>query len=47
MASVHFIGRSVTGFVEQQFVEQVETSFNYPLSTLYAIIHFGIDGNHT
>ena len=33
--------------VETFSVGLVETCFNYPHATLYAIIHFGIDRNHT
>ena len=37
----------LTGLVETFSVGLVETCFNYPLATLYAIIDFGTDRNHT
>ena len=37
----------LTGLVETFSVGLVETCFNYPLATLHAIIHIGIDRNHT
>ena len=48
MVSVHFIGHTpVTGLVETFYVGRIETCFNYPIATLYAIIHFGIDRTNT
>ena len=48
MVYVHVIGHNpVTGLVETFYVGLIETCFNYPIATLYAIIHFGIDRTNT